>query len=54
MDNMEKIYEELSKANDLFKFLRETSSMSEIHDIIESMDENVAKLVLKKFIYSRG
>lgn len=54
MDEIEKIYEEQSKADDLFKTLSTTQSMSEVYDIIESIDENMAKLVLKKFIYSRG
>lgn len=54
MNEMGKIYEEQSKANDLFKTLSTTQSMNEVYDIIESMDENMAKLVLRKFIYSRG
>jgi hypothetical protein len=54
MDEMEKMFEEQNKANDLFIKLKETQSMSEVSDIVESMDENMAKLVLKKFIYSRG
>lgn len=54
MNEMEKMFEEQDKANDLFVKLKETQSMSEISDIVQSMDDNMAKLVLKKFIYSRN
>lgn len=54
MEEIEKMYQEQEKANDLFETLKNTQSMSDISDIVESMNENMSKLVLKKFIYSRG
>jgi hypothetical protein len=41
-------------ANDYYKKLKETQSMSEVSDLVEEMSEEVAKLVLKKFVYGRG
>jgi hypothetical protein len=54
MDEIEKLLEEDAKADALFTTLKATDSMSNIADIVESMSEDMAKLVLYKFIYSRG
>lgn len=54
MNEVEKLIEESGKAEEIFKVLKSTQSMSDVADTIESLDENMAKLVLKKFVYSRG
>ena len=54
MDEIEKMFEKQEKANGLFRKLKETQSISEVSNMVESMDEDMAKLVLKQFIYSRG
>ena len=51
---MEEILRDLNTADEIFKQLNITDSMPEIGEIIDSLDENMAKLVLKKFVYARG
>jgi UDP:flavonoid glycosyltransferase YjiC (YdhE family) len=41
------------KVDEVYKRLRETHSMNEVADLIESLDEDMAKWVLKKFVYSK-
>lgn len=54
MDAVEMLIQESLNAEDIFNQLKSTQSMNEVADTIESLDENMAKLVLKKFVYSRG
>lgn len=54
MDELEKLYKDQLKADELFKELNIANTISTITDIVDSMDENMAKLVLKRFIYARG
>lgn len=52
-DGLRKMIEKSNEAEDLYEKLRETESMCDVDDIVESMDEDTAKMVLKKFVYSR-
>jgi len=51
---IEQIIKESGEAEDIFQVLKATQSMSDVADIVADLDENMAKLVLKKFIYSKG
>lgn len=53
MTEIEKFYEENSKADALFNELQNIS-VNDVYKIVNSMDETTAKLVLKKFIYSKN
>lgn len=50
MDEIEKMIEGQKNANNLFEKLKELENISDVDDILVSMDEKIAKLVLKKFI----
>ena len=52
-DGLRKMIEKSNEAEALYEKLRETESMCDVDDIVESMDEDTAKMVLKKFVYSR-
>ncbi|MDD3040430.1 hypothetical protein [Bacteroides sp.] len=54
MNEMVKILQDMNTADEIFKQLNIAVSMPEIAEIIDSLDENMAKLVLKKFVYARG
>lgn len=54
MDEIKKIIEESSKAEEIYQKLKSAKSMSNVADIVDTLDENMTKLVLKKFVYSRG
>lgn len=47
------IIEKATKANEIYEKLKESQNMCEIGDIIDSLDEEMAKMVLKKSIYDR-
>lgn len=49
----EKAIQKAVQVEEIFKKLQSTQSMTEIADIVDSLDENMAKLVLKKFVYAR-
>jgi len=49
MDEIEKAI----KAQEIYEKLKESQNMCEIGNIIDSLDEETAKLVLKKAIYDR-
>lgn len=49
---MNDIFEKQIKAEAIFKKIKSTDSMPDIADIVDSLDEEMAKLVLKKYIYS--
>ena len=51
MNSVEKMIEESLKADEVYAQLNATNSMIEVAGIIESLDENIAKIVLKKFVY---
>jgi len=41
------------KAEEIYKKLISSNSIDDITDTIDSLDENMAKLVLRKFVYAR-
>lgn len=51
--DMVKAYARNSKAEHLYNQLSNTQSITEVADTIDSMDEQTAKDVLKKFVYAR-
>lgn len=51
MTNVEKMVEESLEADEVYAQLNATNSMIEVAEIIESLDEKMAKIVLKKFVY---
>lgn len=54
MDTVAKMLQESAKAEEVFNALCTTQSMSEVADTVDSLSESMAKLVLKKFVYSQG
>ncbi len=54
MSDMDNMIRDSIKAEEIFNLLKTTQSITEVADIIDSLDEKMAKLVLKKFVYSRG
>lgn len=52
MFNMEKEIQLQNEANVIFQKLNTSNSMNEVAEIIEKLSEEMAKAVLKKFIYS--
>lgn len=54
MDDIQKMIEESLKAEKIYQRLKLIESFSEVADIIDPLDEDMAKLVLRKFVYSRG
>lgn len=51
--SLKKLIEASIEAENIYERLKNTSSISEISDIIEKLDEATMKIVLKKFIYGR-
>lgn len=52
-DEISKMIYESAVVEKIFNTLQTTQSMPEIEDIVDSLSENISKLVLKKFVYSR-
>lgn len=42
------------EADRIYKLLTSTNSVNEVADIVDSLSEDMAKLVLKKFVFSQG
>jgi hypothetical protein len=42
------------EADRIHKLLTSTDSINEVADIVDSLSEDMAKLVLKKFVFSQG
>mgnify|MGYP000850941936 CR=1 FL=1 len=47
MDEIQKMIEDSIKAEEVYQKLKSTESISDVADTIDSLDENMAKLVLK-------
>lgn len=52
--DIDDIFKEHMRIDDLFKQLNDTQNVLEIHNAVEEMDEPTAKALLKKYIYARG
>ncbi len=53
-DSIERIMQESIEAEKIFNILQNTNSMTQVADIVDTLDESMAKMVLKKFVYSRS
>ena len=51
--NVQEMIDASIKAEEIYQSLKTTDSMVEVSDTIDSMSESMAKLVLKKFVYSK-
>lgn len=51
---IEKVINNSIEAEKIFRTLQETDSMSVVSDIVNGLSEDIAKLVLKKFVYAGG
>lgn len=54
VDAVTKMIRESAEAENIFTALQTTQSISEVADTVGSLSEGMAKLVLKKFVYTRG
>lgn len=53
MFDFQKELELTQKATEIFEKLQQENSMCQIGDIVDSLDETMAKRVLKMFVYSK-
>jgi ribosomal protein L14E/L6E/L27E len=51
---IQELIDKQNKANDVYDKLCKVSSMEVLSDIINSLDEETAKNVLKSFVYAKG
>ncbi|WP_026884088.1 hypothetical protein [Clostridium akagii] len=51
---IQELIDKQNKANDVYDKLSKTNSMEVVSDIINSLDEETAKNVLKSFVYDKG
>lgn len=54
MMKIQELIDKQNKANDVFEKLSKASSMEVVSDIINTLDEETAKNVLKSFVYAKG
>ena len=51
---IQELIDKQNKANDVYDKLCKVSSMEVLSEIINSLDEETAKNVLKSFVYAKG
>lgn len=50
---MDELIRKMTEAEKIYNKLKETRSMPEVADIIDNLNEEMARLVLKKFVYAQ-